>query len=87
MTEKEIKDRIENNICLECGKPIGKDYKYFCEDCYESSMRKVIENFIKDNGWVWLVILLGIFSGKGEDFSNKTLNENKKDKDKDKNKK
>ena len=35
MTDKEIVDRIANNLCLECGKPISKDYKYFCEDWYK----------------------------------------------------
>jgi predicted amidophosphoribosyltransferase len=79
MTEQEIEDRIENKICLECGKPISKDYKYFCEDCYESSMKKVIESGFNGNDWVWWVTLLGIFSGKGEEFSNKTLKEDKKD--------
>lgn len=81
MTEQEIQDRIDNNICLECGKPISKDYKYFCKDCYDSSMKKVIENSFQDNGWVWWLIVLGIFSGKGEDYENKTLKdkENKKD--------
>ncbi len=83
MSEKEIKDRIANNLCLECGKPMSQDYKYFCEDCYESSMKKVIENGLQGNDWVWWVILLGIFSGKGEEFSNKTLKEQEDNKDKD----
>ena len=83
MTEQEIKDRIANNLCLECGKPISKEYKYFCEDCYESSMKKVIENCFNGNDWVWVLILLGIFSGKGEDYQNKTLKEQETKKDND----
>ena len=82
MTEQEIKDRIANNLCLECGKPITDDSKLFCQDCYESSMKKVIENCFNGNDWVWVLILLGIFSGKGEEFSNKTLKEQEDKKDK-----
>lgn len=83
MTEKEIQQKIDNKICLECGKPLTEDSKFFCKDCYESSMKKVIENGFNGNDWVWWVILIGIFSGKGEEFSNKTLKEQEDKKDKD----
>lgn len=76
MTEQELKDRIDNNICLECGKPISKDYKYFCEDCYESSIKKVIENCLKDNDWTWTLGLLVVASLFGFNGDNNGKNNN-----------
>ena len=75
MTEQEIKDRMDNNICLECGKPITDDSKLFCQDCYESSMKKVIESGFNGNDWVWWLILLGIFGYNGKEFSIEKLKE------------
>ena len=84
MTEKEIKDRIENNICLECGKPITDDGKFFCKDCLEKSKEHFYKTEIGkslkdsgDNGWGWLFGLM-IFSGLGNDNKNEKSNNNDK---------
>lgn len=76
MTEQEIKDRIENNLCLECGKPLSKDYKYFCEDCYDKSMKYVNENGLS-NEWTIhsVILLLGIFGWNGKEVSMEKLKE------------
>lgn len=75
MTEQEMRERLDNGLCIKCGNPINKNHKYFCEDCYENSTRKVIESGLNGNDWVWWVVLLGVFSGKGEEFSTERLKE------------
>jgi hypothetical protein len=76
MTEQEIKDRIENNLCLECGKPITDDSKLFCQDCYEKSMKYVNENGLS-NEWTIhsVILLLGIFGWNGKEVSMEKLKE------------
>ena len=76
MTEQEIKDRMDNNICLECGKSINKNYKYFCEDCYENSMKRIIENCFNNNNWSWIVGFLIVASLFGFDGDNDGKNNN-----------
>ena len=76
MTEQEIKDIIDNKICLECGKPITDDSKLFCQECFDKSMEYVNKNGIS-NEWTIhsAILLLGIFGWNGKEFSNETLKE------------
>ena len=76
MTEQEIKDRIENNICLECGKPITDDSKLFCQDCYDKSMKYVNEKGLS-NEWTIhsVILLLGIFGWNGKEVYMEKLKE------------
>ena len=76
MTEQELKDRIDNKICLECGKPITDDSKLFCQDCYDKSMEYVNKNGLSNEWTIYSVILfLGIFGYKGKEFSIERLKE------------
>lgn len=76
MTEQEIKDRIENNLCLECGKPITDDSKLFCQDCYDKSMKYINEKGLS-NEWTInsVILLLGIFGWNGKEVSMEKLKE------------
>lgn len=77
MTEQEIKDRIENNLCLECGKPITDDSKFFCKDCLGKSKehfsQKVLgREYKEEDNWTWMLGLLMVASlfGFGGDKDN-----------------
>ena len=76
MTEQEIKDRIANNLCLECGKLITDDNKLFCQDCYDKSMKHINENGLS-NEWTIhsVILLLGIFGWNGKEVSMEKLKE------------
>ena len=76
MTEQEIKDRIANNLCLECGKPINDDSKLFCQDCYDKSMEYVNKNGLS-NEWTIhsVILLLGFFGWNGKEVSMEKLKE------------
>ena len=43
------KERLENNLCYDCGRPIPKywDRKRFCPDCYEKRL-KMNEQYEKE---------------------------------------
>lgn len=67
MTEKEIEDKIENNICLRCGKPTNN--KIFCEDCYKQAEEKAKNNELV-NSWedvLWLAFICKLFSYNPKD--------------------
>ena len=67
MTEQEIKDRIANNLCLECGKPITDDGELFCRDCLGKSKehfsQKVFgREYKEEDDWTWIFGLLMVAS-------------------------
>ena len=35
MTEKEMRERLDNGLCIKCGKPI-LDKRGICQECYDS---------------------------------------------------
>lgn len=81
-----MRERLENNLCLECGKLISDDSKWFCQDCYDKSMKYVNENGLS-NEWTIhsVILLLGIFGWNGKEVSLEKLKEilSKKDKNND----
>ena len=76
MTEQEIKNKIDNKICLQCGNTITDDNILFCEDCYEKSIKYVENNNLSNEWTIYSVILfLGIFGYNGKEFSIERLKE------------
>ena len=77
MTDKEIADRIENNLCLECGKPLTEDSKLFCKDCLGKSKEHFSEKvfgreYKEEYDWTWVFGLMMVASlfGFGGDNKN-----------------
>jgi predicted amidophosphoribosyltransferase len=77
LTEQEIKDRIANNLCLECGKPLTDGLKLFCKDCLGKSKehfsQKVFgREYKEEDNWTWVFGLMMVASlfGFGGDKDN-----------------
>lgn len=67
MTEQEIKDRIENKICLECGNHILDNSVLFCRDCYEKA-KVNIDKIPNDWGSnICLMVFVQILNGGNSD--------------------
>lgn len=83
MTEQEIKDIIDNKICLHCGKPITGESQLFCDDCYNQSIENIKNDNITDDWTIDTIIFFtGIFGWDGREVSMEKLKEifSKKDK-------
>ena len=50
MTEQEMRERLENGLCIKCGKPIS-DKRGICQECYDS----LPENYKAYIGALWLI--------------------------------
>ena len=72
MIEKEIQDKIDNKICLRCGKPIDNDRKLFCKECYKEGNEK-IKNGKLSNSWeeiLWLCVIAQMLGYNPNDKDN-----------------
>ena len=79
---EEIKDRMANNLCLECGKPLIDDSKLFCKDCLgklkEHFSQKVFgREYKEEDNWTWVIGLLmvaSLFGFGGDNENNDKIN-------------
>ena len=70
MTDEELKQKVDNNICLSCDRPILDGIKFFCKECYEKSKRHIEENGISKEWDIYsLVLIMGIFGWTEDGFS------------------
>lgn len=69
ITDEELKQKVDNNICLSCDKPILDGGKFFCKECHEKSKKHIEENGISKEWDIYSIILLmGIFGWTGDGF-------------------
>ena len=81
MTEQEIKVRIANNLCLECGNPLTNNSKFFCKDWLVKSKehfsQKVFgREYKEEDDWTWffgLMMVASLFGFGGDNKDNDWL--------------
>jgi predicted amidophosphoribosyltransferase len=45
MTEQEMREKLDNGLCIKCGKPI-LDKRGICQECYDS-LSQIDKNIIR----------------------------------------